>query len=323
MYATRNGWADEARAWLGTVSGRITYAVTTDDGVLAAEMLPLGATIGDAGLQVILAMRSADKKLWNFATNNAPLAEAMAGDETLAGPHVGVIDLAACPAGDPVMVAAKQAAEATAADLPKVYLRAATDGALGKPRRLDPRKTASAHDAYVAGLAARGGYGWVTAEGKHGYGPLPKCSCPLEAELVAVEKLLDATAAHTPLHIEMDSTAAIKLIRACLAGEQYPTSTRSTGPILDRIRRHMGRDIQVSHVKGHQDADGSPVDARAALNVAADRLAFLGREGLVRNDGDPARVEARAHETAQWAVETIGEHKTAPEHKRRKAASAA
>lgn len=250
--------------WTGTWKGRAVFTVVVDDfRVFTTGVLGDDQDRDDARARV-LHILSTDAELASrpamLASNDKVLISAA---EKL-GHIVGATPLQAAAVVELVELAEQEALLAAAATGP-VPIVAATDGSL-------------------AGKRGTGGYGWVTTDGRYGFGPLSPGSA-VEAELEAIAHLLDDVAGRhnpdaRPISIYIDSDEARKLTRNALRDGKVPDHTagralpRRTSSVLGKIARHSGEDVKLLNVKGHS---GHP------LNHAADRLAVQARRA---DEGD-------------------------------------
>ncbi|MER5491644.1 ribonuclease H [Streptomyces sp. NPDC002490] len=138
------------------------------------------------------------------------------------------------------------------------------------------RMTAAA-DGSSKGNPGRAGWAWVIADEqgrpeRWEAGPLGTATNNV-AELTALERLLDATPARTPLEVRMDSQYAMKAVTQWLPGwKRNGWRTASGGPVANRelVERIdallAGREVEFVHVRAHQQGGD-------LLNAIADQAA--------------------------------------------------
>lgn len=309
MYTTykpnADDWQLNVGCWIGTLRGRRFWALASNKGILHAQALAPTQTYGDAVTDVIGYLATELRMVGvDFYTNHAPLRELLTSGqlETLGIklPHVMVLAPHQIPSGENLIGDAEAAALSIAADITPEFLLCATDGSR-RHRKHGPNDTSS-----------KGGYGWVAADGRFGWGSLETTSSALESELTALLRLLESIEAAQPVEVLIDSRDAIGRAADALGIEVSIPRRRRTpeeqaartvrpgvATVLSRIAEHAGRDIKLTWTKGHV---GTP------LNEAADQMARLGREGL-RLYGTRQRVS----EVGKAMVERfLDEHTASP-----------
>ena len=267
-------WPDsiQAYAWVGQHRGRLCWAIATDDAVLQAGAMPDTAQMLDAQLSMMTAVQAHPSLSGlgvDLAVNDRRLRAALNELRHL-WPSIEPLPAGRVSADCSGLTAARDAAVEAAEASGPVYTYAGTDGARD-------RKT------------PRGGFGWVTADGRHGSGPalVPNA---LAAELRAIAELLDAID-DDPLAVLVDSDVARSMARRALSGQPVST-TDAISSELTRIARHAGREVRLCNVAGHT---GVP------LNEGAHRLAVLAR----REGHAPIAGDVLASKQAAIVSETV------------------
>ncbi|NYI04943.1 RNase H family protein [Allostreptomyces psammosilenae] len=277
-------------------SSRYAWGLAASDGQRLSGLTESGQGSTDAlldGLAALLAHPTLPRMPLDLYWNDSRLHEGLEGMRT------------AFPSIEPHLCRGPGRRNTWIRQALEVAEEALDEAGVPLPQPSAPTVMIAATDGSFGRRSREGGWGWVSACGRWGFGSV-RCSHPTAAEVAAIARLVSTVPKSRPLHILTDSKAAIALIgqvrEAFTDGREAHSLTghHDTDQLLVAIGRRLatGHFLELGWVRGHS---GHP------LNEGADRLAVLGRRAA--HAGLPRELSART--AKRIADETLDALRTA------------